>query len=284
MTVHKLTAGSGYTYLTRQVAAHDATDQPAGGLGAYYSEKGEAPGRWMGRGLAGRSDFPVGDTVTEAHMVALFGHGRHPNAAQIEQTARADGRDAQEIDRASRLGRPFGVFEASNDFRQRCAVEFRELNQALGLPAASPVSDDERARIHTEVAGAMFEERFGRPALDARELSGHLARISRQPTTAVAGYDLTFSPVKSVSTLWAIAPRDVAAVIERAHQDAVDTVYGEPFSSSPAGYIPVVGMGMVSACNACAANTAGSTAGGPAGGSADQNENPLVPGNAPPPV
>ncbi|KQS64314.1 TrwC relaxase [Modestobacter sp. Leaf380] len=222
MTVHKLTAGSGYTYLTRQVAAHDATDQPAGGLGAYYSEKGEAPGRWMGRGLAGRSDFPVGDAVTEAQMVALFGHGRHPNAAQIEQAARAGGRDAQEIDRASRLGRPFGVFGASNDFRERCAVEFRELNQALGLPAASPVSDDERARIHTEVAGAMFEERFGRPALDARELSGHLARISRQPTTAVAGYDLTFSPVKSVSTLWAIAPHDVAAVIERAHQDAVE--------------------------------------------------------------
>jgi conjugative relaxase-like TrwC/TraI family protein len=37
----------------------------------------------------------------------------------------------------------------------------------------------------------------------------------------VAGYDLTFSPVKSVSTLWAVADPAVAAVIERAHQSAV---------------------------------------------------------------
>jgi conjugative relaxase-like TrwC/TraI family protein len=37
----------------------------------------------------------------------------------------------------------------------------------------------------------------------------------------VAGYDLTFSPVKSVSTLWAVAEPAVAAVIERAHQAAV---------------------------------------------------------------
>jgi conjugative relaxase-like TrwC/TraI family protein len=37
----------------------------------------------------------------------------------------------------------------------------------------------------------------------------------------VAGYDLTFSPVKSVSTLWAIADKPVAAAIERAHQQAV---------------------------------------------------------------
>jgi conjugative relaxase-like TrwC/TraI family protein len=37
----------------------------------------------------------------------------------------------------------------------------------------------------------------------------------------VAGYDLTFSPVKSVSTLWAVAEQAVAALIERAHEAAV---------------------------------------------------------------
>ena len=37
----------------------------------------------------------------------------------------------------------------------------------------------------------------------------------------MAGYDLTFSPVKSVSTLWAIADPATAARIERAHQAAV---------------------------------------------------------------
>jgi conjugative relaxase-like TrwC/TraI family protein len=38
----------------------------------------------------------------------------------------------------------------------------------------------------------------------------------------VAGFDLAFSPVKSVSTLWAVAVPAVAAAIKRAHQAAVN--------------------------------------------------------------
>jgi len=37
----------------------------------------------------------------------------------------------------------------------------------------------------------------------------------------VAGYDLTFSPVKSVSALWAITPRELAATIAACHDEAV---------------------------------------------------------------
>jgi len=221
MTLHKLTAGDGYTYLTRQVAAHDATEQKVGGLGQYYSDKGEAPGIWMGRGLAGVPDFPVGSTVTEARMLALFGQGRHPNADQLERAARLAGMAPQEVDQASRLGKPYLIFERANEFRRRSSIEFREYNAARGLAAVTPVPTKERASIRTALARTMFVESYGRPPLDARELSGHLARISRQATTAVAGYDLTFSPVKSVSTLWAIAPREIAGVIEQAHAEAV---------------------------------------------------------------
>jgi DNA primase catalytic core len=221
MTLHKLTAGDGYTYLTRQVAAHDATERGPGSLGDYYSEKGEAPGVWMGRGLAGVPDFPIGERVTEAQMVALFGHGRHPNAEEIERAARLAGKDRQRVDETSRLGAPYRVFEQANEFRRRCAEEFRDHNITAGQDPVTPVPGEDRARIRTNVANAMFVESYGRPPADARELSGHLARISRQATTAVAGYDLTFSPVKSVSTLWAIAPPEVAAVIEQAHADAV---------------------------------------------------------------
>src|SRR3954451_12739736 len=221
MTLHKLTAGDGYTYLTRQVAAQDATSLGFASLGDYYSEKGEAPGVWMGRGLAGVPDFPVGEQVTEAQMVALFGKGRHPNAELIERAAMLAGKDPQQVDRASRLGAPYRGFEEANEYRRRCAEGFREYNVARGVDAVSPVPAEERARIRTALATTMFVESYGRPPADARELSGHLARISRQATTAVAGYDLTFSPVKSVSTLWAIAPPRIAAVIERAHADAV---------------------------------------------------------------
>ena len=44
MSVHKLTAGSGYDYLTRQVAALDATEKGHTGLASYYTERGEPPG------------------------------------------------------------------------------------------------------------------------------------------------------------------------------------------------------------------------------------------------
>ena len=45
MSLHKLTAGSGYDYLTRQVAALDATDKGRTGLATYYTERGESPDR-----------------------------------------------------------------------------------------------------------------------------------------------------------------------------------------------------------------------------------------------
>jgi hypothetical protein len=45
MSLHKLTAGSGYDYLTRQVAALEATDKGCcTGLASYYAERGESPG------------------------------------------------------------------------------------------------------------------------------------------------------------------------------------------------------------------------------------------------
>jgi conjugative relaxase-like TrwC/TraI family protein len=62
---------------------------------------------------------------------------------------------------------------------------------------------------------------MAREPVNAQELAGQISKDSRPRTQALAGYDLTFSPVKSVSTLWAVADPAVAAAIERAHQAAV---------------------------------------------------------------
>nr|WP_259306609.1 MobF family relaxase [Cellulomonas sp. P24] len=99
--------------------------------------------------------------------------------------------------------------------------EVAALNATRGVRSADPVPLDDRARIRTQVAAQMFREEHGREPADARELAATIAKHSRPRTNAVAGYDLTFSPVKSVSTLWAIADRPTAAAIERAHQAAV---------------------------------------------------------------
>ena len=64
MSIHKLSAGSGYDYLTRQVAALDATEKGHVGLASYYTERGETPGAWIGSGVAGIDGLNAGDAVT----------------------------------------------------------------------------------------------------------------------------------------------------------------------------------------------------------------------------
>jgi len=233
MSLHKLTAGDGYTYLTRQVAAADATERGTASLGEYYTEKGESPGRWMGSGLRGLSAGPdrvvvaaaAGAEVSEAQMLALFGEGRHPDASAIEEQLIAEGAHPSEALAMTRLGSPYLAFEGSTPYRQAVAQRFVAHNVDQGMRGDAPIPEDVRAAIRTEVARDMFTAEFGRPPVDGRELSGFVARGSRQATTAVAGYDLTFSPVKSVSALWATAPREIAAQVEAAHHAAVaDTV------------------------------------------------------------
>jgi len=220
MGLHKLTAGDGYTYLTRQVAAHDSTEKGHASLGDYYEQKGESPGEWLGSGLAGL-DMRTGERVTLKQMKPLFGEGRHPNAIAMENAAiEAGGTKAAAI-KAGALGRAFPVYEGSNAFQIEVARAFTAHNIDQGMKWNTPIPADERAQIRTEIGTRMFAEAFGRPPADARDLSGFIARASRQATTAVAGYDLTFSPVKSVSALWAIAPREIAEQIEAAHHAAV---------------------------------------------------------------
>ena len=122
----------------------------------------------------------------------------------------------------TRLGVPFKVYTAeATAFQVEVAQRIEDHAAALGHPRDYPVAAADRARIRTQVAAEMFRAEHGRDPRDARELSGTIAKLSRPRTTAVAGYDLTFSPVKSVSTLWAIAPPEVAAQVELAHNEAV---------------------------------------------------------------
>ncbi|WP_404351801.1 relaxase domain-containing protein [Phycicoccus jejuensis] len=222
MSIHKLTAGSGYDYLTRQVAAQDVTERGHSGLASYYSAKGEAPGTWLGSGLAGLEGVAAGDIVTAEQMRNLFGAGRHPLAEQMREEAAAAGLDVRAQDHASWLGRPFNVYAGDvSEFRRRVAQRVAAANTAAGLPADAPGSLQDRARIRTEVAVELFRDEHGRAPVDAREVAATIAKHSRPRTNAVAGYDLTFSPVKSVSTLWAVAAPSVAAAIEKAHHQAV---------------------------------------------------------------
>ena len=84
MSIHKLTAGSGYDYLTRQVAALDATEKGHLGLASYYTERGNTRGLDGLRDGRDRRPQPR-RCVTAEQMRALFGAGLHPLAEQRQQ-------------------------------------------------------------------------------------------------------------------------------------------------------------------------------------------------------
>jgi hypothetical protein len=107
MSLHKLTAGAGYDYLTRQVAALDATEKGHTGLASYYTERGETPGVWIGSGLVGIDGLAAGDPVTAEQMRALFGCGLHPLAELRQQQLEGPDLSARDFQEVTRLGVPF---------------------------------------------------------------------------------------------------------------------------------------------------------------------------------
>jgi conjugative relaxase-like TrwC/TraI family protein len=75
-----MSAGDGYRYLLKSVAAADGDRAMSTPLTRYYLEEGTPPGRWTGAGLPafGRGDLKVGARVTEEQLHRLMGLGRDP--------------------------------------------------------------------------------------------------------------------------------------------------------------------------------------------------------------
>jgi len=223
ISLKKVTAGSGYDYLTRQVAAQDGMVRT--GLAAYYEEKGEAPGVWMGSGLDGLGGVAAGDPVTEAQMKALFGNGHHPLADQSRQAALDAGLTECEAEKACRLGRPFAVrTNGSPEFHQALKRRYAAANIAAGRPTNAKLDPDQLAQIRSEVAAEFFAKEFGRAPKTPLELHRAVAIWSRPVAATIAGVDLTVSPTKSFSSLWALAPLATSQQLEELHRQAVARV------------------------------------------------------------
>jgi len=201
MTIHKITAGDGYTYLTRQVAAGDSSPERGKSAAEYYTETGNPPGAWMGRGLEA---LGLSGRVSEEQMTALFGLGLHPNADAImaeyrreHVTAGMDDRQLKKVNerarKAASLGRPFPEYRDLGPFDERVAERLEAVRQETGR---EPTGAEEK-KVKREEA--------------------------RRQRRAVAGFDLVFTPVSSVSRLWGLDPRAwVRVVIEQAHYAARD--------------------------------------------------------------
>ena len=153
MSIHKLTAGSGYDYLTRQVAAQDATDTGHTGLASYYAQKGETPGVWVGSGMSSIDGLDAGDVVTAEQMQALFGSGHQPLAQRRLDRLAGPSLTQSDYQAVTRLGAPYKVYSSDvSAFRIEVARRIHELATELG----SDVTGD-RGNSLDFAAGVAFD-------------------------------------------------------------------------------------------------------------------------------
>ncbi len=215
MTVHVLHAGDGYTYLTRQVASGDHQPLRGQAMSDYYLAEGNPPGRWVG---SGRVAMDVDGQVTEAQMKALFGEGVHPDAQFRIRSTIARGAWPEDAMASVRLGRRYPVIDHSGElWRDRLDGAYRQFHEAHGR---RPERGPERDLVRWNVATELFRETQHRDPAGDGELKGFVARVAKPPRQPVAGVDLVFTPVKSVSVLWALGDERVRAQVEQAHEAA----------------------------------------------------------------
>ncbi len=198
----KISAVVGYEYLTRHVAVLDATAKDYLRLDAYYLAKGEEPGSWWGTGLDSVG-LAVGDPVTAAQMRRLFGHGLDPTTG-------------------AKLGRAYSVFDHTpTGFETELDTRLAAWRQANGVPAGRPLPKGVLAAQRTGLATEWFVAAHPGLVPDARQVRDVIAKNTSHPRVAVAGFDITLSPPKTVSALWALADRPLALTVRAVHDAAV---------------------------------------------------------------
>ncbi|MDG4756221.1 MobF family relaxase [Micromonospora sp. WMMD718] len=220
MTLHPLHGGDGYTYLTREVATADVRRSRGQEITDYYHADGNPPGTWAGRALP---ELGISGTVAEAQMRALFGEGLHPNAdAMIEQLI-DEGLSAKEAEQRVRLGRRPMRYEPVDTYQERVKQRYEAHQRMTGrAPTAG-----ERTRLSRAMGAKMFAEQHGRRPRDAAELTKYIAQVAKPSPQAVTGFDLVFTPPKSVETLWALGDEATRRVVEQAHSSAWRTVLAD---------------------------------------------------------
>ncbi len=224
MTLHPLHGGDGYTYLTREVATADVRRTRGQKITDYYHAEGNPPGLWYGRAT---TELEVEGTVTEAQMRALFGEGLHPNADAMMEKLIADGMSAKDAEQQVRLGRKPLKYEPVTTYQERVKQRYAAHRRITGTPPNA----DERARLARQMGAQMFKEQHARRPKDAAELMRYIAQVAKPKPQAVTGFDLVFTPPKSVSVLWALGDEPTRRVIEQAHDQAWQSVISDAENS-----------------------------------------------------
>lgn len=205
-----MSAGHGYAYLLRTVAAGDGDRRLTDPLTRYYTEKGTPPGYWVGSGVPdlGGARLQPGDEVTEMQLRLLLGQGRDPVTG-------------------GPLGRAWPVYRSvSERVRDRVASIEPDLPSGMRAEAATAIEREERAR-GTRRAVAGFDFTFSAPksvsVLWAVADGGTQALIARAHHMAIADVldllerDIAATRVGVDAGSGSIAHVDVSGVIATAY-------------------------------------------------------------------
>lgn len=221
MTVHKLSAGDGYVYLTKHVAAGDATESRKADAVDYYVAKGTPPGVWCGK-LAAAVGVEVGTEVTEDAMRSVFGAARTPDAFATRPGKGSSWEDRLEWSAKTALGRAFSWFENSQEF----VNDVEELCSAHKAAHGEYPDSAVKQAIAMSTARKHLRRTKGDKVdlLSEQDVAAFVAEQYTKMRQPVAGYDLVFTPVKSISLLWGLGDERVKSAVEEAHRQAVDEV------------------------------------------------------------
>src|SRR5690625_633453 len=139
VSMRVMSAGDGYKYLLRTVAAGDGDRSLTTPLTRDYSAEGTPPGRWMGAGLSalGNGQLMPSDEVSEAQLQLLVGMGCDP------------------ITRAS-LGRAYPIEKALEERVQSRDEALGSSLRAVGRGRAVPAGSGGGAQRVARGSGGAF--------------------------------------------------------------------------------------------------------------------------------
>nr|WP_262493395.1 relaxase domain-containing protein [Flaviflexus equikiangi] len=129
-----MSAGDGYKYLLKTVAAADGDRPLSTPLTRYFIKEGTPPCRWLSKGVSslGKVELVVGDCVSEDQLQLLMGKGCDPITGKS-------------------LGLAFPAFKTTE---QRIEARIAKLNATLSLgakgEAVALIVAEENARAGVE--------------------------------------------------------------------------------------------------------------------------------------
>jgi len=215
-----MSAGDGYKYLLRSVAAGDGDRSLSTPLTRYYTEEGTPPGFWIGSGLGrlGHGELVEGAQVSEAQLQLLIGMGHDPITGEP-------------------LGRAYQQFAS---IAERVKQRVDALDPELGLAAKArevATIEAEEAERGTRRAVAGFDFTFSVPksvsAIWAVADAGTQSLIAEAHHAAVADLvaflerEVAATRVGATGPDGAVAHVDVAGVTAAAF-DHYDSRSGDP--------------------------------------------------------